>query len=94
MAGRSNELAGQAVQMIGWVAAAALARKLVPIVWVAATGKPDIDDPADPDVDTRDAIVYAVLTAVAVSVGRTLVNRQATALKQRGSTATKAVAST
>ena len=94
MAGRSSDAASQAVMLVGGLAAAVVARKIVPIVWVAATGKPAVDDPTDPDVDTRDALIYAVLTGVAVAVGRTLVSRRATALKRRGSTATKAVAST
>ena len=91
MAGRESNLGSQAVLMIGGLVAAAVARKVVPIVWVAATGKPVVDDPSDPDVETRDAVVYAVLTGVAVAVGRTLVSRRANALKHRGAASTKAV---
>ncbi len=92
MAARESNLASQAVLMIGGIVAAAVARKVVPIIWVAATGKPAVDDPSDPDVQTRDAIVYAVLTGVAVAVGRTLVSRRANAMKRHGTSPTAAVA--
>lgn len=81
MAGRGNDAASQAVLLIGGLAAAAVARKVVPIVWVAATGRPAVTDPSDPEVDTKDALFYAVLTGIAVAIGRTLVSRRAAALK-------------
>jgi hypothetical protein len=93
MAARGSNQGSQAVLMVGGVIAAALARKVVPIIWVAATGKPAVDDPSDPEVETRDAILYAVLTGVAVSIGRTLVSRRASAMKRRGDAPT-AVAAT
>ena len=91
MAGKRGDLASQAMLMVGGIVAANMARKVVPVVWTAATGKPAVDDPNDPDVATRDALVYSILTAVAVAVGRTLVSRRATALKARNSSP-KAVA--
>lgn len=81
MAGRGSNVGSQAVLMVGGLVAAAVARKVVPVIWVAATGKPAVTDPTDPEVDTKDAIFYAVLTGIAVSIGRTLVSRRASAMK-------------
>ena len=81
MAGRRGDLASQAMLLVGGLVAAAVARKVVPVLWVAATGRPIVVDTSDPDVDAKEAIIYAVLTGIAVSIGRTVVSRRASALR-------------
>ena len=51
------------------VVAAGLARKAVDGAWKVATGKKPPDNPADPDVDAREAVAWALMTGVAIGVG-------------------------
>ncbi|MER6511161.1 DUF4235 domain-containing protein [Nonomuraea sp. NPDC048881] len=52
-------------------------RKLLGFVWVKATGKePPLDDDS-PEVSMGEAIGYAILTGVGMSVAQIVVNRTA-----------------
>jgi Protein of unknown function (DUF4235) len=81
MAGRGTNLGAQAVLMVGGLAAAAAARKVVNVVWVAVTGRRAPQDPNDPGVSTSEAIAFAVASAATVSTAKLLVARKANALK-------------
>jgi len=63
--------------LVSALAAAAAARKGLNTSWKAATGKNPPENPADPDVDVREAIAWAVLSGVAVAVARMLAQRKA-----------------
>jgi hypothetical protein len=53
------------------------ARKLLGLVWVKATGKEPPLDPDSPEVSMGEAIGYAVVMGVGMSVAQIVVNRTA-----------------
>lgn len=67
--------------VVGGLAAAALARKVVNVVWVAATGRRVPADVNDPSVSTGEAVAFAVASAATVGTAKLLVARRASALK-------------
>jgi hypothetical protein len=78
-----NAWLGDAVIVLGGLAAALVARRVVNIVWVAASGKPVPEDPGDPRVSTTEAVTFAMATGALVGVARLLVQRKANAIKAR-----------
>lgn len=70
--------------MVGGLAAAAAARKVVNVVWVAATGRRVPEDPGDPGVSTGEAVAFAAATAATVGAAKLMVARKANALKSNG----------
>lgn len=57
--------------------ATALAKKAVDTTWkLGARGKTPPTDPADPDIDLREAILFALLSGAAVSVVRLFIARK------------------
>jgi Protein of unknown function (DUF4235) len=88
MAKDQGDWATDAAIVVAGVVAAMVARRLVNVVWVATSGRPVPDDPADPRVSTGEAVTFAVATGALVGVARLLVQRKANALKaQRASVA-------
>ena len=81
MAGRGANLGAQAVLVVGGLAAAAAAKKVVNVAWVVVTGREVPEDPNDPEVSTREAVAFAVASAAMVGTAKLLVARKATALK-------------
>jgi hypothetical protein len=57
--------------------AAALAKKALDTGWRAATGKHPPENPADPDVQMREAVAWAVVSGTFVAVARMLAQRRA-----------------
>ena len=57
--------------------AAAVARKTLDTSWKAATGKKPPENPADPDVQLREAVTWAVVTGAFIAVARMLAQRKA-----------------
>jgi hypothetical protein len=82
-----NAWVGDAVFVLGGLAAALVARRLVNVLWVAASGRPVPEDPGDPRVSTGEAVAFAMATGALVGVARLLVQRKANALKARRSDA-------
>ena len=66
-----------AFSLVAALVAAAAARKALNTGWKAATGKQPPENPADPDVDIREAVAWAVLSGVAIGVARMLAQRKA-----------------
>jgi hypothetical protein len=62
--------------LVGLVTAWA-ARKLLGFAWVKATGKEPPVDPDSPEVSMGEAIGYAVVMGVGMSVAQIVVNRTA-----------------
>jgi hypothetical protein len=60
----------------GAVLAGVLASKLVTVAWKKA-GRDAVLDPRDPRTPTRDAILFAALTGLAVGAAKTLATRKA-----------------
>ena len=80
MAGGAQNVVG----LVSMLAATALTKKVVDGVWrVGSGGKTPPNDPADPDVELREAIVWAVLSGTAVSLVRLGMARKLAA-KERG----------
>ena len=63
--------------LISALGAATAARKGLNTSWKAATGKNPPENPADPDVDLREALAWAVVSGVAIGVARMLAQRKA-----------------
>jgi hypothetical protein len=57
--------------------AATVARKAVTTSWKAATGKQPPENPADPDVDVWEAVLWAAVSGTFVALARMLAQRKA-----------------
>lgn len=57
--------------------AAALTKKALNTSWKAATGKTPPANPADPDVDLREAVAFAVVSGALIGVARMAAARRA-----------------
>lgn len=57
--------------------AAAVAKKGLNTAWKAATGKNPPANPADPDVEMREAVMWAVASGTLIALARMLAQRRA-----------------
>jgi hypothetical protein len=57
--------------------AAAVAKKALNTTWRATTGKNPPANPADPDVDVKEALAWAAVSGTLVAVARMLATRRA-----------------
>jgi len=57
--------------------AAAIAKKGLNTSWKAATGKNPPANPADPDVDVWEAVLWATVSGTAIGLARMLATRRA-----------------
>ncbi|MGI8646146.1 MAG: DUF4235 domain-containing protein [Nocardioides sp.] len=57
--------------------AAAVAKKALNTGWRAATGKNPPANPADPDVDMKEAIAWAAVSGTLIAIARMLATRRA-----------------
>jgi hypothetical protein len=65
------------VALASTLGATALVKKAVDTTWkLGAKGKEPPTDPADPDVELREAVVFAILSGAAVSVVRLIIARR------------------
>jgi hypothetical protein len=62
---------------ISAIAAAQVARRGLGASWKAATGRKPPANPADPDVDFREALAWALTTGAIVAVARMVAMRRA-----------------
>ena len=65
------------MSLVAALAAAAIAKKGLNTSWRAATGKNPPANPADPDVDIWEAVVWATVSGTAIGVARMLAGRRA-----------------
>ncbi len=80
MSGKSQNAAA----LVMTLGATAAARKAADSVWKAGSkGKTPPTDPTDPDVELREAILFAVISGVVVSVARTFLARKLAARERR-----------
>ena len=63
--------------LISALGAATLAKKGLNATWKAATRKQPPENPADPDVELREAVAWAVASGAFVGVARMLAQRRA-----------------
>jgi hypothetical protein len=73
MSGKAENVAA----LIGTLGATAIAKKAADATWkLGSKGKKPPTDPADPDLDLKEAILFAVLSGAAVSVARLVIARR------------------
>ncbi|QFG69753.1 DUF4235 domain-containing protein [Ornithinimicrobium pratense] len=58
--------------------ASVVAKKATDGTWSLVTGKDVPENPDDPDIDIKEAIIFAVLSGALVALARMLANREAT----------------
>ena len=81
-----------AVALISTLGATAVAKKAIDATWkLGSRGKTPPTDPADPDIEIREAIVFAILSGAAVSVVRLFIARKL-AQKERREARARALA--
>jgi hypothetical protein len=67
MAGKAQNVAG----LVSMLAATAVTKKVLDRVWrLGSGGKTPPNDPADPEVELREAVVWSILSGIAVSLVR------------------------
>ena len=72
MAGKSQNV----VALVATLGATAIAKKIADKTWKMSAGKEPPTDPADPEIEFREAVVWAVISGAAVSVARMLMARR------------------
>ena len=63
--------------LVSAIGAAALAKKAMDKSWTVATGKKPPENPADPDVQIWEAVLWAGVSGTAVGLARMLAQRRA-----------------
>lgn len=63
--------------VVAALAAAALARKALNTTWRVTTGKKPPANPADPDVQVGEAVLWAAVSGTVVALARMLAQRKA-----------------
>jgi hypothetical protein len=63
--------------LVSALGAAAIAKKALNTGWRAATGKNPPANPADPDVDMKEAVVWAMVSGTLIALARMLATRRA-----------------
>lgn len=59
------------------LAGAAVAKKGMDAFWKTATGKKPPSNPADPDVDLKEAVAWAAVSGTVIALARMLASRRA-----------------
>ena len=73
----SNSKVWSVFSLAAALGAAALAKKGLNTTWRAATGKNPPANPADPDVDVREAVAWAAVSGTLIAIARMLATRRA-----------------
>jgi hypothetical protein len=76
MADKPGDGGSRAVAMITALGAAFITRKVVTVAWTKIAGKEPPTNPEDPDVSWGEAVSWAVVMGVAVSIARLLATRE------------------
>ena len=63
--------------LVSALGAAAVAKTGLDRSWTLATGRKPPENPADPDVDIREAVAWAVASGTAIGLARMLAQRRA-----------------
>jgi len=77
MPDKGGDFGSKAVATLAGAAAAFVARKTIIFAWTKATGKEPPSDTDSPEVSMGEAIGYAVVMGVGMSVAQIVVNRTA-----------------
>jgi hypothetical protein len=76
MADKPGDSGSRVVAMITALGAAFITRKVVTAAWTKIAGKEPPTNPEDPDVSWGEAVGWAVVMGVAVSIARLLATRE------------------
>jgi hypothetical protein len=74
---KDNSKAWSIFSLVAALLGATVARKTLTSSWRAATGKNPPANPADPDVDLWEAVLWAIASGTAVQLARMLATRKA-----------------
>lgn len=74
---KSNSKTWSIFSLVAALLGATVARKTLTKLWQTATGKNPPANPADPDVDLGEAVMWAVVSGTVVQVARMLATRRA-----------------
>jgi hypothetical protein len=74
---KSSSKAWSILSLVAALLGATVARKTLTSSWRAATGKNPPANPADPDVDLWEAVLWAAASGTAVQLARMLATRKA-----------------
>ena len=77
MASGSGSKAWSAFSLVAALGAAAIAKKGLNTTWRAATGKNPPANPADPDVDVKEAVAWAAVSGALIGLARMFAARRA-----------------
>jgi hypothetical protein len=74
---KNSSRAWSILSLVAALLGATVARKTLTSSWRAATGKNPPANPADPDVDLWEAVLWAAISGTAVQLARMLATRKA-----------------
>lgn len=77
MASGSSSKLWTVFSLVSALGAAAAAKKVLNSGWKAATGKQPPENPADPDVDVWEAVLWASVSGTVVGLARMIAQRRA-----------------
>jgi hypothetical protein len=69
--------------LVSALGAAAVAKKGINATWTATTRKKPPENPADPDIELREAVAWAVFSGAVVGLARMLAQRRAASYYHR-----------
>ena len=72
MAGKKQNISA----LVMTLAATAVAKKIADTTWKIGAGKEPPTDPADPDIELREAVVWAVVSGAIISLVRMAISRR------------------
>ena len=75
--GKNKSAAWSALSIVAAVGSAAVAKRTLDTTWRAATGKNPPSNPADPDVEIREAVAWAVVSGTLIALAKMLATRKA-----------------
>ena len=76
-ASQDSSKAWSLFSLVSALAGATVAKRVLNSTWKAATGKEPPANPADPDVQMREAVAWAAASGVFVALARMLATRRA-----------------
>lgn len=72
MAGKKQNISA----LVLTLAATAVAKKIADATWKIGAGKEPPTDPADPDIELREAVVWAIVSGAIISLVRMFISRR------------------
>ncbi|MGI8521744.1 MAG: DUF4235 domain-containing protein [Nocardioides sp.] len=83
MASGSSSKVWTVFSLVSALGAAAAAKKVLNSGWKVATGKQPPENPADPDIDVWEAVLWAGVSGTFVALARMLAQRRAAGYYQK-----------